>query len=259
MTTLLSSKTQRLTTNKAEYVLSPDVIVVPVQDETVRLLNMSGQFHAVSAVGAKMLQETLEQVTAVAVRRIASQYGVDARQVQMDLDVFLRELERQQLIRRHPSRRRIHRLSTTLTSLLLSPALGCIHLCARSLKAKAWCLLILARFSFRLFGWTRTLTAWQRYCPKVCEHDSIQQREEIVKAVDEAVRAAAVGHLLTMECKERALCCWSLLHAAGVPATLVVGINLFPFAGHCWCESGPWTLSDYADRCEIFTTVMRYE
>ena len=82
--------------------------------------------------------------------------------------------------------------------------------------------------------------------------------EPTVQTIDAAVRGAASRHAFSVECKERSLSCWSLARAAGLPATVVLGINLFPVAGHCWCESGPWTLSDYEDRCQNFTPVVRY-
>jgi len=50
-----------------------------------------------------------------------------------------------------------------------------------------------------------------------------------------------------------------LLRSAGVPAKLVVGLDLYPLAGHCWCEVGQHAFSDFPDRCESFTPVIRYE
>jgi hypothetical protein len=41
------------------YFLPPDVILVTVDDGSARLLDMAGGFHAVPAVGALMLKETL--------------------------------------------------------------------------------------------------------------------------------------------------------------------------------------------------------
>src|SRR4051794_23107217 len=79
----------------SEYALPSDVILVTVRDGSARLLDMSGDFHAVPAVGAQMLQETLANGAAAAAARIAEDYGVAPRQVQDDLAVFLRELEKQ--------------------------------------------------------------------------------------------------------------------------------------------------------------------
>src|SRR5262245_24645907 len=66
----------------AEYFLPPDVILVTVEDGSARLLDMAGGFHAVPAVGARMLQETLTSGAAAAATRIAEDYRVDRRQVQ---------------------------------------------------------------------------------------------------------------------------------------------------------------------------------
>ena len=43
---------------------------------------MAGRFHALTAVGALMFQETLAQGAEAAVNRIAQEYGVEPRQVQ---------------------------------------------------------------------------------------------------------------------------------------------------------------------------------
>jgi Transglutaminase-like superfamily len=76
--------------------------------------------------------------------------------------------------------------------------------------------------------------------------------------IDTAVRQAAARHILKVECKERALCCWVLARRAGVPAQLVVGICLFPLEGHCWCECGEWIFSDDRDRCASYHPVITY-
>src|SRR6266699_2778007 len=87
------------TTSDAEYVLPPDVIFLTVEDGSARLLDMGGGFHAMPAVGARMLQETLAKGAAAAVARIAEDYGVARHQVESDLTVFLRDLESQGLLR----------------------------------------------------------------------------------------------------------------------------------------------------------------
>ena len=56
----------------------------------------------------------------------------------------------------------------------------------------------------------------------------------------------------------RALCSWSLARAAGLHAALVVGIDLFPIAAHCWCEVGTQTLGDEREHCNSFTPVARW-
>lgn len=247
-------ETQGSSTDDSGYALPSNVILLLVRDGTARLLDLDGYFHAVSATGAEMLRETLQRDSEAAARQVAAEYDVDEHQVRADLDAFLSDLERRQLVRR--SRRRPG--STTLVSLLLAPAFRYAHLDARSLESRARVLLTLAYLSFRLFGWTRTVAAWQRYHGKVAARDSSQEGEKIARAVDSAVRATAARHVLNVGCKERSLSCWTLARSAGLPVRLVLGVDLFPLASHCWCELGPLVLTDYEDRCERFTPVLRY-
>jgi hypothetical protein len=240
------------------FFLPPDVIFVTVHDGSARLLDMAGRFHAVPAVGALMLRETLAQGTEEAANRVAQEYGVEPRQVQLDLDVFLRELEEQGLLCSPRNRQRGRRPGIGLAGLFLRPALRFIHWAFRSRESKARALLGLARISFSLFGWTRTTAAWQEAHARFPSRQADASQEQTVREVDQAVRAAAANHLFGGECKERGLCCWALARAAGLAAAVVVGIDLFPMAGHCWCEVGPWVLSDDPDRCADYTPVGRW-
>ena len=82
--------------------------------------------------------------------------------------------------------------------------------------------------------------------------------KQTASGIDKAVRAVAAHHPLHVECKERALSCWWLLHSADFSAQLVVGVDLFPLASHCWCEMGSFVLSDSQERCQRFTSVISY-
>jgi hypothetical protein len=119
--------------------------------------------------------------------------------------------------------------------------------------------LALARLSFALFGWTRTVAVWQEAHAHFPTRQAGVGDAETIRALDRIVRAAVAGHPIAVACKERALCSWSLARAAaGLHAALVVGIDLFPMAGHCWCEVGTQTLGDDRDRCDHFTPVGRW-
>ena len=241
----------------AGYFLPPDVILVTVEDGSARLLDMAGGFHAVPAVGARMLQETLTSGAAAAATRIAEDYRVDRQQVQNDLAGFLRDLENQRLLCSQRSRPR--RRSFGLARLLLRPALHGAHGLLRSPETKARMLLAWARLSFALFGWTRTVAVWREAHAHFPARQTAEGDAENIRALDSIVRAAVAGHPIPVACKERALCSWSLARAAaGLHAALVVGIDLFPMAGHCWCEVGTQTLGDDRDRCDHFTPVGRW-
>ncbi len=247
------------TSPEPDYTLAPDVILLPAPDGTARLLDLGGQFYALPAVGAELLTDTLERGSAAAVRLTAERYGVEPRRVTDDLDEFLSRLEREGLVRRRLSRREPGRLTTALARVTLTPALVFIHRALRGTQSRAAALLALARLSFRLFGWSRTVRVWRRCHPPNTAPLSDAEGAEAAATIDEAVRRAAARHPITVECKERSLCCWALARRAGIPAALVVGISLFPLAGHCWCESGGRTLGDDRDRCEAYTPVARYE
>src|SRR5258707_995444 len=137
-----------------EYFLPPDVILLTVDDGSARLLNMGGKFHAVSAIGTCMLQETLSSGPAAAVARVAEDYAADPQQVTNDLHIFLHDLEKQGLLCSPYRRLSRRRGSSGLARLVLRPSLLAAHR-QRSPEAKGRALLALARLSFAFFGWTR--------------------------------------------------------------------------------------------------------
>jgi len=210
------------------------------------------------AVGARMLQETLANGPGAAVTRIAEDYGVARQQVQADLAVFLRDLESQGLLCSQSSRRHRRSGSFGLARLLLRPALHSAHRRLRSSETRARILLGLARLSFALFGWTRTVAVWQEAHSHLPARQAGERDAETIRSLDGAVCAAAASHPVAVACKERALCSWSLARAAGLDPSLVVGIDLFPMAGHCWCEVGTRPLGDDQERCGRFTPVGRW-
>jgi hypothetical protein len=241
------------------HVLAPDVLLLLLRDGTARLLNMAGRFYALPAVGAAMLRDTLQWGASAAAQRTAAEYGVEVRRVQADLDAFLHDLEKQRLIARPLSGQPTRRAGRVWPALLLGPALRFTYWRHRTHESRAGALLKLARLSFRLFGWARTLALWERHHPPVEGGRSAEEQKGIAQAIDSAVRAVAARQLFRVECKERSLSCWSLARRAGIPAALVVGVNLCPLAGHCWCESGPWTLGDDRAGCADYVPVLRHE
>jgi hypothetical protein len=244
------------TEREAEYLLSPDVILVTVEDGSARLLDMAGEFHAVPPVGARMLQEILKNGTDATVARIAEEYGVARKQVETDLGVFLRDLESQGLLCRQGNRRRGGTFG--LARSLLRPALHAAHRLPRFPETKARILLALARLSFAMFGWTPTVAVWQEAHAHFPQRQAGEREVATIQPLDTTVRAAVASHPVAVACKERALCAWSLARAAGLNASLTVGIELFPMAAHCWCEVGGQPLGDDAEWCINFMPVARW-
>jgi hypothetical protein len=241
------------------FVLAPDVLMVPIQDGRVCLLDMGRKYYALPALGAEMLTRTMEGGIAAAVAPIADRYGVDPQRVHADLTALLSELCDQGLIRPKSARESGFDPGTRLGRLLLRPLLVLIYLIWHSWDARATALLTLAYLSFRLLGWVRTIAVWRACFQPHSNSRTGEERQHLLEAMDEAVRRSASSHFLAVNCKERGLCCWALGRAAGFPAAMVIGINPFPLAGHCWCEADGQILSDDLEHCENFVPVIRYE
>jgi hypothetical protein len=249
---ILSANSIRPGAAPAACVLGPDVVFVVIDDRTGRLLDLGGHFHALSVVATDMLLQVLNGPLAVAAEAVATRYRAPIDQVAADLMELLDDLEHRGLIRPAGTTPR-RRLSSRLAGLLLPAAVRSILALPLSGRAKATLLLGLAHRSIPLFGWPGTVAAWRRVGVAPAG-ESAGRIEEI----DEAVRAAANRHVLNTECKERGLVCWLMLRSAGVAARLTVGIDLYPFSSHCWCEAGGRILSDFADRCQRYTAVATY-
>jgi len=241
---------------KGAYVLAPYVRFLEIQDDTARLLDLDGEFYALSATGRALLRASLLQDLATAVRSVAMAYNVDAHRVQQDLHPFLATLEHKRLI--YPA----HALPTAgkrearWPAVMLRALLHRVTASTATGTVRAGSVLTLAYVTTRLMGLARTITIWQRAVPLLAM--AAADRASVARDIDEVVRTVAAQHLLPLTCKERALCCWALLRALGLPAHLVIGIALFPLASHCWCELDALILTDEEDKCRGFTPVWRY-
>jgi hypothetical protein len=129
---------------------------------------------------------------------------------------------------------------------------------ARGPRRRAWGLLALAYLSIAAFGWSATVRTWQQHYAQAPLRGYTAAQDGQAARLDAVVRTAAAEHLLNIDCKERALVCWALLRAEGIPVEIVIGVALFPFSSHCWCELAGTMLSDFTDRCQRFTAVQRY-
>jgi Transglutaminase-like superfamily/Coenzyme PQQ synthesis protein D (PqqD) len=233
-----------------EFKLPSSVFFVAAPDDSGRLFDLEGSFHSVDAVGAQMLLHALREDRETTAISLARRYGVDAERIREDYDAFFEDLERRKLVYpRGAGPPDVTRFRGS--AMLLQPLLTLI--CRLPLRWQAWALLALARVSIRIFGWDETRRAWVDHAgPAAGLRGTTQQ------AIGDAVRHAAARHLLGVSCKERSLCCFALCRTARIPASVVLGVSLFPLASHCWCETATGCLTDFPDRCEGFTSVLRY-
>jgi hypothetical protein len=125
---------------------------------------------------------------------------------------------------------------------------------SRKSKPRAMAALGLSRLSFAVFGWKATIRAWRSRFPEAQGVVHPAQAQEI----DAVVRRVSARNWIGADCKERALSCFSLARAAGLPASVHVGVALYPLGGHCWSKIGDILVSDDAERCGKFLPVFRY-
>jgi hypothetical protein len=241
-----------------EYQLAPHVALAIVWDGSSRLIDASGACYGLPALSTTLLAITLRESMDRAVSEVASQYEVPPERVRADLDVFLSDLLRRGLLTR-PGQQGGRR--GVLWRLKAWPLSGALRLlvrvsCSDSRKARA--LMACAYASLRLLGWAQTIEIWQE--KMACPLDPAEASDDTQRldSINDAVREALSRSIFPVDCKARALCCWAMLRSAGHPARLMVGIDLFPFLGHCWCESGSRILGDGSDRCSRFTPVLQY-
>jgi hypothetical protein len=238
------------------YALTPDAALVVMSDGNGCVLDMHGEFYAISPIGAEMLRITLADGPRAASDAIAAKFAADPAQVAADLDALLEDMVRRGIVTRDgaaPSRRR-GKLGAGIAAAVVRGLLGIL----RGPRSRATVALAAARISFGLFGWNATVDAWKRRLPE--RHGTIEQTaaDAMVRSIDEIVRARAARMWLDVDCKERALSCLALARLAGLPASLVIGVDFYPLSGHCWCEVGDRVVSDDPANCRRYLPVFRY-
>jgi hypothetical protein len=58
------------------------------------------------------------------------------------------------------------------------------------------------------------------------------------------------------QCLSRSLALARRLAALGLPADLVIGVRLRPFAAHCWVHAGEWLVNDRIDTVRTYTPIL---
>jgi hypothetical protein len=235
----------------ARPALGPDVLLVQVADGSSRLLDLGGRFIGLNPGTTRLLRDALEAGRGAAARATAAATGEAEGRIAGDLDALIAALRRGGFLESAggPSRRSTRtpgRRSRAVLRRLLAGA-GRSTWRTRLLLGLAW-------VSFRTLGWPRTVALWG-----ACAGAAGGAAGDAVAAVDAAVIRAVAGHALPVACKEKALVSWALLKHQGQAARLVLGVALYPFRSHCWCEAGGRHVADFAERCDVYDAVRVYE
>jgi hypothetical protein len=241
-----------------ELHLAPTVALALVDDGSSRLLDLGGRFYGLPPVSTEILLAALRGASERTAELVAARCGVSVDRVRSDARLFLKELARRRLLVRRSAARGNQRTEARLNRLLF-PGMKALRRAFRACGHDVWGLLALVRLSIGFFGWLRTLQLCREFKPTGHYQLSAADAERQIAAIDRLVRDCAARHPLKTECKERAIACWVLLRELGLPARLVVGIDLYPFLGHCWCECQGHVVSDDAERCYRFCSILSYE
>jgi Transglutaminase-like superfamily/Coenzyme PQQ synthesis protein D (PqqD) len=239
------------------YLLSPNVVLMPLEDGTAQLVDLDGSYFGLSETAAQMLKAALDTGEQEAVQRIAAEYNADYDRLHADLTALLGTLRAKALIRRSDDHLPAVRLRTMVALAISYPVLKIVAR-VRSQRLKALALLAAARLCFALAGWARTVETWQKCLKRPHGPAANSERERLIDIIDRAIRRSA-SNLPSISCKERALCCWLMLRSAGVPARLVMGVRVHPFSGHCWCEVDERILTDSPEHCKAYIPVICYD
>ena len=220
------------------YRLASEVVLVPVADGSARLLDLDGQYFALTDVAAQMLRATLDLGPAGAVERIARDWEVDSERARTELERFLAELIRRGLLLTADQSERRRRLRSRPAQVILS---GLIHL-TRSLRptytGKAAGLLTLAKLSCRWLGWAGAVYLWQRLFPRPRCLLQGRAADEARQTVDQAVRSALAQSWVATACKERGMVSWALARRAGLDPSLVIGLSFYPLSARLLGAAG---------------------
>lgn len=250
------------------YFLNRNVYLF-TQDETTQILDFQqGQFYALDPIASLMLSLVLEQGFEKTVTHITQKYETSREQVEADLRPLLSQLEYQKLII-SPEKTKNFLIFAQVRKVICLLSIGLLQAIA-SLFRKIYnssqnpsqftvnLLLSLSWLSFRILGWSHTLSLWQTWHES---HEIITlNEEETLQKIDQLVREAAASKLfLPVVCKERALVGYHLLRVFyGLPAYLIVGINRHPFQLHAWVECNDKIITDDLAHCEAFLPVVSY-
>ncbi len=245
--------------NGMTHRLNRDVFLV-IQDGIAQLLDFNrGQFYGLDPIATLMVSLVLEHSPEEAVAQISRAYDVAFDDVQRDLTGLLQNLKRKKLLvstdkQPNPSLQWIRPWVDRVSRLL-----GTSRFFVAPSRRTVDLLLSLSWIGFRLLGWSRTLSWWQRWHHPI-DAPEASVREEVIQTVDRVVRSSAARKLfLPIACKERALVGYHLLRAFyGLPASLVVGIERNPFQLHAWVECDGLVVTDDPAHCQPFTPVVRY-
>ncbi|MFS0519188.1 lasso peptide biosynthesis B2 protein [Nostoc sp. UIC 10607] len=259
------------TGNTNNYSLNRDIFLF-VQDGIAQILDFNhGQFYGLDKIATLIILLVLEKGVEETINEITKIYDVTEENLRYDLNILLHDLEQKKLLVTpmksldwwfyliHFCRRILNKILLSLLKTVSSIFCNLVNPEATPNRFTVELLLSLSWLSFRLIGWSRTVSLWQYWHSAISTADTTVITD-VIQTVDRMVREAAASKLfLPMVCKERALVGYHLLRTFySLPATLVIGIDRYPFQVHAWVECHGLVVTDELAHCQSFIPVIRY-
>jgi hypothetical protein len=244
--------------NANDYVLAPSVVLWSAPDGPAQLIDLDGDFYALSQTAAEMLRAVLARGAGAAARGISEDYSIELARAEADLSDFLARLQRVGLIERPNASAVKRKLKAFAAKALVVPPLRLLRPVILARRSRPLMLMVFARICIAVFGWQATVMAWRAALHPHKSRGDREDEDSFLREVEHGIRVSATK-MPSIACKEKALSCWYLVCAAGAPAALVVGIQQYPLGGHCWCAIGERILSDSSANCRTYMPVMQYD
>jgi Transglutaminase-like superfamily/Coenzyme PQQ synthesis protein D (PqqD) len=230
------------------YRSAPHVYAIVYEDQQVILDLHSGVFLGLNEVSTIMWRLLVErEMTPQAVGdAIREQYNVDAAQAHADVETFIEEMQRKQvLLQRNDSyepgilsRRQLVARYRLVDRLL--PLLGIL----RCIGLKRWETLewVEAWITLRSAAWWlehRGLHPFVLQLATIPTHRCVGPADgELQRLVTHMISASRWQPFRTACLHQYLALCW-MLRRRGVLAHVVIGVELFPFFAHAWLKGGP--------------------
>ncbi|NEU82315.1 lasso peptide biosynthesis B2 protein [Nostoc sp. UIC 10630] len=259
------------TGNANKYSLNRDIFLF-VQDGIAQILDFNhGQFYGLDKIATLIILLVLEKGVEETINEITKIYDVTEENLRSDLNILLHDLEQKKLLVApmkssnwwfylvYFCRKILKKILLSLLKTVSSIFCNLVNTEATPNRFTVELLLSLSWLSFRLIGWSHTVSLWQYWHSAISTADTTAITD-VIQTVDRMVREAAASKLfLPMVCKERALVGYHLLRTFySLPATLVIGIDRYPFQVHAWVECHGLVVTDELAHCQSFIPVIRY-
>lgn len=236
--------------------LGEDVLLLLVRDGTSRLLDLNGQFLALDGRATQDLTAALgiSELESPSLNSSGTVFtpGVQETRrsgIDQNPSELIAKLEKRRLIWRNGQVDRDPQINLDLFALWFGRLGVGLHRVSNRLGLPGWIWLGLA---IRCLGLGRTMRAAVDASSNPPGHLGLESLPSEWQSRRAALILSAARSWWPVSCKEKAIAAFLRARGEGFQPQLVLGIDLFPFRAHLWCECAGEILSDPPDECREF-------